>query len=113
MPWRIDRMNMNKGETQTAPGSYTTAQEAFDVAMDNVGQFIKDSIRRTQNYGDLDGPAGSGTGGEGQRYKVYVDYTGGATPLQLTLRYDYPLQPLPNPGGEWDTNDIHWRLRQE
>lgn len=113
MAWRIDRRNENKNENVTAPQSYATAQEAFDAAFDNIGAFIKQSIRRAQNYGDVDGPAGSGTDGSGQKYKLYIDYRGGPRPILFELRYDYPMLPPPNPGGDWETNSIFWRLRQE
>jgi hypothetical protein len=103
-----------KNENTTAPQSYATAEEAFDAALDNIGTFIKNGIRRAQNYGDADGPPGAGADGVGQKFKLYIDYRDNQPhPVQFNLRYDYPVLPPPNPGGDFETNDIFWRLRQE
>lgn len=107
MVWRVDRHNQSRNETQTAAQSFATAAEAFDLAWDNMGVFVKNSIR-SSDFGDDQNPRSADA-----RYKIIVEYRV-IEQVGFTIRYDYPTGTPPNnPEGTWETNEISWRLRQE
>jgi len=108
MAWRVDRRNEARQQTQTAPQSFNTARQAFDAAWDNMGAFIKASIR-AGNRGDIDNP------GSESAYKIRVETRmGGPRKVGFELRFDYPTGTPPNnPEGTWETNSIYWQIRQE
>ncbi len=99
MPFRVQRRNLLKGTAQDAPQEYVNRRRAFDAAYDNMGTFIKNSIRQGRAMGDIDNPPS-----QDFKYKIYVELRP-QEGMRLELRYDYV-----QPDGEWQTNSIVWAI---
>lgn len=107
MVWKVDRHNELKNETIVGAANYTTGVLAFDAAWDNCGDFTKNIIRSTNEFGDIENPA------SGDAFKLYVRYET-AQGAGIELRYSYPTgTPPTNPEGTWLTNSITWIIREE
>jgi len=106
MPFKVRRWNELRGTTQDSAQQFTTRAEAFDAAWDNAGTFIKNNVRQSRP-GDRDHPPSRDV-----RFKIWVELRPGRD-RGLHLRYDYPVSGQPgNPGGQFETNEIRWRIVQ-
>ncbi len=96
MPFKIHRINDDKGTTDIAPPEYATGEGAFRAAMDNVTQFITDHWDAAPGDGDIDGPPNN------NRFKIYINRRPGGA--EIEMRYDYVVAP------DNFTNSIYWRI---
>jgi len=96
MAFQIKRRNEANDTTITAPTIYTTGEEAFRAAMDNVMTFI-------MNYWDTALPPGPNGPANDNRFKIYIERR--PSMAEVELRYDYPDPPL-----NQQTNSIYWRI---
>ena len=102
MAWKVDRWNELRNDRATAVRSFANPRLAFDAAWDQMGDFIKRSIRNP-SAGDRDEPS------DEQQFKIIVETRAGRK-VGFELRYDYFIG---GPNNDWETNSIFWRIREE
>lgn len=103
MPFKIHRINTDKGTTDIAAPQFATGEQALRAAMENAVQFIA-------SHWDLDQGATKDGPADNKRFKLYVERSPGFA--ELELRYDYNDSTEPDPTQRDKTNHIFWKIVQ-